>query len=299
MFQFDLFSYADWHKLAHAELRGFPGFVFGILVLSAVPVYAATTALIIRTKKPLFTIPVPGFIKTFWSHMQPTLINPPATEIQDAPKKEETKSANDGLPSELPSELRTAYIRARMNITPEQRSSFNQPTPTQTAEYIPETSPSTPDEIPLPTDFDIDISPEDTEIFTGTDFSQMTVPTFSDLNFDSDTPEKKSNTDNSITEYLNSKSIKYDIENEFIITDKLVIASHTDPDFWICDGDDWFATGKQRKSPIPELLQIASTRKLTPIIYLGATNILEVDDVCRSWKSSGITVVLSPGDIAE
>ena len=56
LFNFNMFSQNAWIQLAHSHLHGFGGFVFGLMVLAAVPMYAATTAIIIRTKKPLFTI---------------------------------------------------------------------------------------------------------------------------------------------------------------------------------------------------------------------------------------------------
>ena len=62
MFNFDMFSGTQWNILFHAQLRGFPGFVFGILILAAIPLYIATTMVIYRTKKPLFTIKLPSFL---------------------------------------------------------------------------------------------------------------------------------------------------------------------------------------------------------------------------------------------
>ena len=72
LFNFNMFSATQWRILAHAELRGFPGFVFGILILAAVPMYIATTSIVIRTKKPLFKIPLPKF-------MTPVPIDAPTT----------------------------------------------------------------------------------------------------------------------------------------------------------------------------------------------------------------------------
>ena len=63
MFNFSIFSATQWHILFHAQLRGFPGFVFGILILAAIPMYIATTNIILRTKKPLFKIPLPEFLR--------------------------------------------------------------------------------------------------------------------------------------------------------------------------------------------------------------------------------------------
>ena len=227
--------------------------------------------------------------------MQPTLINPPTTEQTEEKKSDDKNSDSDELPPEIPSELRTAYIRARLNITPEQRSAFNQPCNTPGPEnIITATETETPDEIPLPSDFDIDIEPE-AENYIDTDFSQMKVPTFSDINFDS--VPTAPDTTNELTQYLDNKSIEYKIEDDLIITDKHTIASHTDSDFWICDDDNWFATGKQCPSPIPKLLKIASENKTKPIMYLGATNIMDLDTIRQKWESMGITVITSPDEI--
>lgn len=296
LFNFNMFSGIQWNQLFHAKLRGFPGFVFGILILSALPIYIATTALIVRTKKPLFSVPVPNFIKTVWTRMQPTLINPPSQENQDTPPPETEKKPSDDLPAELPTELRTAYIRARLNITPEQRSAFNCPTPTN----IPDTP--TPDQtqppeitdIPLPTDFDVAPSPDAETIFADTNFSTMAAPTFSDISFADDQAFE-----NDITQYLDTKSTAYKVVDDLVITDKHIIASHTDNDFWICEDDVWFAPGTQRKSPIPELIQTAEQENLTPVLYLGATNIMNLDELRTKWESMGIKIITSPDQISE
>lgn len=289
LFDFNMFSTAYWRHLLRAELRGFPGFVFGILVLAALPLYIASTTLIIRTKKPLFSIPIPAFIKGIWDHMQPTLINPPQSDTEKDEEKSTTadKSESDTLPDELPSELRTAYIRARMNITPEQRSAFNQPI-IQTPELIPQvaTSPAPEiSEIPLPSDFDI--APTN-----GDDYS---APTFTDITFD--TPAKPD--DNPISDYLNSMGKEFEIIDDVIITDKHAIATHTDNDFWVCDDEFWFATGKQITSPIKHLIDIAHEKKVTPILYLGAENIMDLDTMQEKWATMGITIITTPDQIPE
>lgn len=300
LFNFDMFSLAYWRHLMRAELRGFPGFVFGILILAALPLYVATTTLIVRTKKPLITVPVPSPIKKVWTKMQPTLIEKPTPEQTQEEKKSEEKNDTcvPPLPEELPSELRTAYIRTRMNITPEQRSAFNQPiqqtqnTPTPTVE-IPESEIS---EIPLPTDFDID--PTDNNDFEMPDFTQMSAPTFSEITFD-DTPTENPKQKNPISEHLNTIGKQFEIIDDIIITDKQAIATHTDDDFWVCDEDFWFATGKQIDSPVKQAITIASERGLTPILYLGADNIMEIDTMCKKWESMGIKIIKSPDEIPE
>lgn len=299
LFNFNMFSGAYWCYLFHAKLNGFPGFVFGILLLAALPLYIATTTLIIRTKKPLVTIPVPKPVKKIWANMQPTLINPPAPDTPEE-KKSNTTSApqQDALPDELPSELRTAYIRARMNITPEQRSAFNQP-----ISQIPQpiSNMATPiieselDDIPLPSDFDIEPTTPDSDFLTP-DFTQMPAPTFTDITFD-DTPDNTPS--NPISEYLDSTGKQYEIIDDIIITDKHAIASHTDEDFWVCDDEFWFATGKQIESPIARVTKIATERKLIPTLYMGAENIMDIDTLCKTWESMGIQIIKSPDEISD
>ena len=299
MFNFDMFSSRHWQYLAHAQLRGFPGFVFGILVLAALPLYIATTTIIIRTKKPLFSIPAPEFAKKIWARMQPTLTNPPSSESPDAaPEKESDTPKTDALPDELPSELRTAYIRARMNITPEQRSAFNQPTHPHTPNNIQsDTTPIEPelDEIPLPTDFDIP-APESDSDFSAPDFTEMPTPTFTDITFDD---KIEVPTSNPVTEHLDTIGEQYETIDDVIITKTHAIASHTDDDFWVCDDEQWFASGKQKQSPISKLLNVATARDLTPVLYLGADNIMDLDTMCKTWESMGIKIIKSPTEISE
>ena len=297
LFDFDMLSIAHWRHLMRAELRGFPGFVFGILVLAALPLYIASTTLIIRTKKPLFSIPIPAFIKGIWDHMQPTLINPPQSDAEKDEEKSTTadKSESDTLPDELPSELRTAYIRARMNITPEQRSAFNQPI-IQTPDLIPQvaTSPAPEiSEIPLPSDFDI--APTNDDDYTSPDFEQLSAPTFTEITFDTPTEPD----DNPISDYLDSTGKKFEVIDDIIITDKHAIATHTDNDFWVCDDEFWFATGKQITSPIKRLTNIALERKIAPILYLGAENIMDLDTMREKWETMGIKIITTPTEIPE
>lgn len=295
LFNFDMFSIHYWQHLLHAQLRGFPGFVFGIFILAALPLYIATATLIIRTKKPLFTISVPGFMKTIWSRMQPTLINPPTPETPKEEKKEETQpTIQDELPTELPSELRTAYIHTRMRIAPEQRSAFNQPT--VTAQEAPQLITNIPEpeiqEIPLPTDFNL--TPVDGSEFTPDNFANIPAPTFTDITF-----EDESKNVDPISEHLNAKNIAFEIIDDIIITDKYAIASHTDNDFWVCDEDYWFATGKQKESPIAKISKVARERNLSPVLYLGSENILNIDTMRKTWESSGITVITTPDTLPE
>ncbi|MDE6478116.1 MAG: hypothetical protein K2L94_02600, partial [Alphaproteobacteria bacterium] len=108
LFDFHLFSGAHWHRLMHAHLRGFPGFVFGILMLAALPLYAATTTLIVRTGKPLFTITRPSWLPKWPTGKKPVT---PAPAAAAEPPRE--KAPQKPLPADLPNELRGAFLRAR------------------------------------------------------------------------------------------------------------------------------------------------------------------------------------------
>ena len=59
LFNFNMFSIAHWVRLARVELHGFPGLVFGVLILAAVPMYIATIVLTMRNKSMPIKIPLP------------------------------------------------------------------------------------------------------------------------------------------------------------------------------------------------------------------------------------------------
>lgn len=252
--------------------------------------------LIVRTKKPPFTVPAPKIAKAVWNHMQPTLINPPAPEPEITEKDNEPAEPQpEPLPDGLPPELRTAYLNSRMKRAPEQQSAFNKPMAISNIPslvgVIPDPTPAI-DTIPLPSDFDIE--PDAGEDF----FSQ--APIFSDVTFDDDhndsTPSAQPN---AISEYLDTLGQNYKTQDEIIITDKHAIATHTDPDFWVCDTDYWFATGKQITSPIASLIKIANEQNLIPILYLGADNIMDLDTLRGTWQSMGITIITDPTQIPQ
>ncbi len=85
-------------------------------------------------------------------------------------------------------------------------------------------------------------------------------------------------------------------DGEFIICDEYLIATHTDTDFWIADDIDWFAGGQQRPSPVAAVIARAAELKMKPVLYLGATNILDLDARITAWESDGVRVIK---DLAE
>lgn len=311
LFGFDMLSYAQWTRLANAQLRGFAGFVFGIMILTLLPLYASTTAIIVRTGAPLFTIPLPAFLK------RAPAAAPAAT---DAPAPADDAPAERPLPDGLPMELRAAYLRARNNAGREQISSVdtrsvdtasNIPpaidTKTAIAEIIAPTTHSVAtaqqntttenNAFPLPTDFDLGDDFDDTNI--DSNIADMDAPVFTEINFD-DAPAKTPTKNASITEYMHDHNIKIvATDGDILITDKLAIAIHDDPNFWVAEDENWFAAGSQKASPVLELIRAAEKHNVKPVLYMGATNIMDFDQMREKWTAAGITVITRPDELPE
>ncbi len=322
MFNFNIFSAMRWHQLMHAHLHGFAGLVFGILILAMVPLYVATTIVIARTKAPLFNfkIKIPEFIKTFfkWAFTQTPMDNEPVSEPAPAPEtknesKQEptsepetkTESTPESVPVAVPAELRVAYERARDNTAYAQKSVFDLGHVTKKSNTTTVETPEntiTESEMPIPTDFDIN----DTENIINN------VPVFTDLDFDEDdeddtdesepTPQindiKTATGDNdSVIKYLTEHSTPYTVENDVVITDKFAIVSHTDSDFWVADNESWFAAGKIRRSPIASVIESATAHNVTPVLYLGSDNIMDIDELRPQWERNGVRVISDLKDL--
>ena len=290
MFNFNIFVLNNWLSLTHVHLHGFPGFVFGILLLSAIPIYIATTSIIIRTKKPLFMPKLPKF-------MQPVLKeeadNKPLEQAEHI-ENEPAVTPDEKAKKIIPTELRAAFIRARAHIGPAPKSNFDitnvteQKIPANKEEKVELHSAG---DLPIPTDF------EDSS------FDSDFTPVFSEINFDDDEtgntdtkeqPNKNNTYDNELnplTDYLTSQGMQFKIENGLVFTNKDVISVHNDPDFWIADEETWFAAGKQKPSPIQAILTKSAEQNLHPVLYLGQTNILDLDSNCVKWSESGIKVI--------
>lgn len=309
LFNFNIFSIYQWDILIHAHLTGFAGFAFGIMLLSALPLYIATTTLIVRTKKPLFETP--------------KFLQPKKEEKKEETPKEEAPKENpitEGLPQELPNELRHAFILARSRKMfnavpvikedkPEEEKSEPAPVPEKT-----EVAPSTPapeaKSIPAPaqqatpitqTDAEGDMPiPDDFDFFASQeDMSESFAPTFSDIKFDDDDEDEESaeravaeqEAIKSIEDYLTKHSIAFEENDNIITTNKNTIAVHADSEFWIADPEIWFAAGKHKESPTEKILKISATNKTTPVLYLKSTNILDLETKTAEWESQGIKVI--------
>ena len=320
MFNFNIFSAYRWHQLMHAHLHGFAGLVFGILILAMIPLYVATTIVIARNNAPLFNfkITIPEFIKTFFRNAfaQPPLDEPqPAPQPESEPEHEtpietttESETApqpeSEPIPETVPAEMRIAYARARDHITRPPTSAYDlgnitkSPNNTHVAEPV--AQPDVANEMPIPTDFDID----DTQNI------MSDVPVFTDLDFDDDDESstetesvimngiQTATADNDLViKYLTAQSVPYIVENDVVLTDAFAIVSHTDSDFWVADNESWFAAGKIRKSPIASVMEIATQHNLQPVLYLGANNIMDIDELRPQWEKSGIRVISDLKDL--
>ena len=276
---------------------------FGILILAAIPMYIATTIVIARTKAPLFTIKIPEFIKNAFKQipMEEDVVDTPAPSETNTETTETAESKNDNVTeptsTPIPPELRVAYARAREHISRTPVSAFDLGNVTKqkkSNQTVSDTKVADTQDMPIPTDFDID------------DVDNMidSVPQFSDINFDDDDTEieindiqEVSDTIAPVVEYMKSNSISYIIDNDVVVTDKFAIVSHIDSDFWVADSEAWFAAGKTRKSPIELVKRVATEHGVKPVLYLGATNIMDIETMTSQWKSEGVHIVTKLKDL--
>ncbi|MCL2538557.1 MAG: hypothetical protein FWF34_00790 [Alphaproteobacteria bacterium] len=266
IFGFDMLSGRHLSALPNVRLRGLGGFAFGALILSALPIYISMAIFAIKNKK----IP-----------------NPFAANKKDEKKKDDTTPTTDNvepvesdikIPDNLPREIREPYIRAARNAALDPKSAFalpikdaaaELPIATPTTMAIPESFDTAPDNnsaLPLPTDFDFD-APMD-----------KPAPMFKEINFGSPTKTD----DEIIVMEKNGK--------------KFAIATHDDSDFWTADGDEWFATGKQKPSPVNAVIDAATANDAEPVLCLVTTNIMDIDGRRTEWSAHGIKII---NDISE
>lgn len=297
LFNFNIFDGHMWQRLMRARLHGFAGFVFGIMILSALPLYIASTVLIVRKKQPLFTVPFPKI--NLGKLLRTTDTTPTTTEPEPestTPDSSIIKPIEIELSPEIPAELRQAFRRIhcleKAYPKPTPNNTNNNPTFIQGAPTG--QTDISPDDFPLPTDFDISSSFDDS------------APTFTDISFDTPTetddtlpaPEMSgpdfADTISKLTQRLTESGQDFTIvdADSIVLTNTHAIACHTDPDFWVTDKDTWFAAGKSCTSPIVTAQTYAEQHNIKPAIYLGATNILDLDKLVPEWESAGITVIM-------
>lgn len=278
IFKFDMFSAYYWWKFFHATLHGFGGFVFGLLIYTAIPIYIATTAIVYRKKELVITIPfidkLINFIRNLWPQKQS---NENSEPVPDTPEPT-TENTGPEYPSDLPPELRIPYERAKQHMSLTGAVSVYNKTPE------PKTQPTTKEDISVPIPNDFDLSDSD-------DFNESSIPTFTEINFDPEPEPKNETLENNTTKYLQSKNIEFETYKEFVATEKYVIYEHNDEDFWIMDNEIWFAAGQQKDSPINELIELGTQNELQPVLYLHTKNIMDLDDTIKNFESKGIRVI--------
>ena len=274
LFGFSIFNSVQWNHLLHARLYGFAGFVFGLLILSAGPLYVATGLLIWRKNKPLIEIPLPKIIKP---KPKPTPAEPEPEKKAD-PEPDYKSELNQDIPLEIiPVFVHAKKYPKNFNITPPKQNNNTE-------------SDSDVAELPIPTDFDIDVDGFDTENTDNTTFSD--TPVFTSINFDDNDNETDSEPQNTeLTKYLDNKSIAYKIIDDIVVTDKYAIATHGDDDFWVTDDESWFASGKSKPSPILAIKSAAEKHNVQPVLYLATENIMDIETLIPQWKSDGIRII--------
>ncbi len=319
LFNFNMFSVADLARLARIELHGFAGFAFGILVLAAVPLYVATTIFTVRNKSMPISIPLPN------------CFTPPEPEPapEPVPVVVEQEVLPD-LPRGAPAEMRESFMRARRNYGVRQISVFNKinagsavvagnsPAPEQSVatNAAPVMVESVADDVPQFTsiidtaieqnelnDLAADDDAEEPMFPIPKDFdvpaneSSDDVPVFSEINFDDDSDDDSDvesvETIETVCECLKSSGIDAVVDGNLVVANGAAIAVHADSDFWIADELDWFAPGKQKPSPIVELLTAARDKGLRPVLYLASTSIMGLEKLVPLWQENGITVAQS------
>ncbi len=304
MFGFDMFSASDWTRLMRAQLHGFAGFVFGILILSALPLYVATMVLVVRTGKPLLTVPVPNAVKNLAKKVVPAKQEDAKSDAESSPSESESLGAAQGaetFPDVMPSELRGAFMRARQRAGYTPISNFDtskmvQAVSAPAPELMPvgvggavaTTPASMASEVPLPDDFDFDATDAG---FDSDDAFAMEAPMFKDIEFDSDVSVVSKNVAADLEQYLREHNVEFVCADDGLVRARdMVIAVHDDDAFWVADDEAWFATGAQKPSPIAALKN-AAVSGLRPVLYLAESNIMDIDALRTAWTDAGILVI--------
>lgn len=292
LFKFNVFSIHHWWKFLHATLHGFWGFTFGAIMYSAIPIYLATVLIICHKKEPPMKFSLFGIIKNILLKILKIFTPSKKVAKSEPAQQQELTYDEPEYPADLPLELRVPYIRAKQNMSlMGQQSSFNQESDSNNIVKSDEPESA---EFPIPSDFDISDTLSGNESENNT--ADSIIPTFKDINFDEPiTPSfpKK----NTIMKYFESKSIEYETYNDYVITKKYLVYDHDDEDFWIMDEETWFASGKQKTSPIKEMIELSTQNDLTPVIYLESQNIMDTDNTINRFKSSGIRIITKPEEL--
>lgn len=287
LFRFNIFELKSWAGLLSIYLHGPWGLAFGILLVATPAIFIATTVAVWKNKKLLTSADKK---------------KKDEKKSDDKPKADDEKKAEElPLPDGLPEELRAPYLKMRSgalakgSISPISRPAVD----ANVAADAPINPAPMPESLmPIPDDFSFDDAPT----------TAVAAPTFKEITFGAQSPDTNNappqNSTPDLKSHLTNLGYKCENRDDIIIATRtdggspaLAIATHDDSDFWIADGDDWFATGKQKKSPVAALKQIASEMSVAPILYLAQRNIMNLDTLSKSWANDGIRIINTPSDV--
>lgn len=251
MFDFNILQPSNWAKLSNIVLHGFAGFAFGIALFALMPIWLAGCFTIIKTDKPLKLIAK----KT-------------ADKKAEEPKKIEKEESKIIFPSEMPEEMQVPYSRMLRGQLSRGAMNCKTVSPQSPAVLSAECEQCDKEvqNMTLPESFDIDVKEE------------ASAPVFKELNWDNDDIEFNNPDEN---------QIKIEIRGN----KKFAIVTHDDSDFWVADEENWFASGKQKPSPINTVIKIANTENAIPVLLLKTENIMDLDILIPKWKVSGIKII--------
>ncbi len=252
LFGFDILHISDWLKIPSHTLHGFSGFSFAAALIAWLPIWFAGYKTIVKTGKPLFA-----------------RAEKKDEKKDDAPADESPKEKPIVFPAGLPEEMRVPYsrlIRGQLSRGATDYQIIENPIKPATlpAENIPNA-----DEVSsmaLPENFDLDADEE------------STVPVFKELNWEDNNSDLPTSTKSEVAiEVHNGK--------------KFAIVTHDDSDFWIADGDNWFATGKQKTSPVATVIAAARAENAIPVLLLKSENIMDLADLREQWNADGVKII--------
>ena len=259
MFGFKIWSAVAWSRLMRATLRGVAGLAFGAALLSCVPIYLAFVQYILKN----------GRLPFSKASKKPDSGGADEINLDAAPQYD--------FPENLPDELKEPFIRYYSGNLARNSIEFIQHRDTPASlmgSSVSDTSvpsvaevsvPKVVDEpgafMPVPSDFDA--APDES------DGESDAAPVFHDVDFGAG--------ENPV---------------EFSKEDGKTVATcvFDDPDFWVADdSENWFAAGKQIKSPIKILLEADADKR---VLVLKSKNIMNLDATIKEWEKAGIKVLI-------
>ncbi|MCL1892343.1 MAG: hypothetical protein FWF97_03615 [Alphaproteobacteria bacterium] len=262
-FGFNLLSPAAWQKIPNIALHGFGGLTFGMALIAWIPIWLAGSMAIAKTGKPILS-----FAKK----------EEPKKEVEEESAPQE-KQPEINFPDAMPEEMRVPYARmmrgqlarGAMDCKVIQKNDKAAALSAECKETAPASAKAMAgkpeEEMMLPDSFDME-TPD-----------SGNVPQFREITFGDPLPAP------------DIPASAQEIKIETRKGKKFAIATHDDPDFWIADSENWFATGKQKPSPVETAIAAAAENDATPVLLLASENIMDLDAQRKKWVAAGVVVV--------